>query len=139
SAEWMRGLSQLCHDHEVLLIVDDIQVGCGRTGPFFSFEQMDLPYQPDIICLSKSLSAYGTPLSIVLVDPQWDVLAPGEHNGTFRGHNLAFVTATAALREWWTDDALTTRVGRLADLVEQRLDGLVAAHPDSFGERRGRG
>ncbi|WP_116998322.1 diaminobutyrate--2-oxoglutarate transaminase [Desertimonas flava] len=139
SAEWMRRLSELCHEHEVLLVVDDIQVGCGRTGPFFSFEKMELPYQPDMICLSKSLSAYGVPLSIVLVDPRWDVLAPGEHNGTFRGHNLAFVTAAAALRHWWSDDALTRRVAHLGDVVETHLDGLVDAHPDRFVERRGRG
>ena len=79
----------------MLLIVDDIQVGCGRTGPFFSFEEAGIA--PDIVCLSKSLSGYGLPFAVVLLKPEHDVWEPGEHNGTFRGHNPAFVTATAAL------------------------------------------
>ncbi|MCB0974939.1 MAG: diaminobutyrate--2-oxoglutarate transaminase [Actinobacteria bacterium] len=139
SPEWMRRLSAMCREAGVLLIVDDIQVGCGRTGTFFSFEDMDLPYQPDLICLSKSLSAYGVPFSIVLLDPRWDVFAPGEHNGTFRGHNLAFVTAAAALREWWTDGALSSGVADRALLVNIELERMRDAYPDHFTEVRGRG
>ncbi len=139
SADWMRRLGRVCKAHGVLLIIDDIQVGCGRTGTFFSFEEMALDDQPDIVCLSKSLSAYGLPLAIVLLDPRWDVFTPGEHNGTFRGHNLAFVTATAALRQWWSDDSLTKDVRRRATIVERALDALVGEHPGLFEERRGRG
>lgn len=139
SASWMRRLGHICRQHGVLLIVDDIQVGCGRTGPFFSFDDMALDVQPDIVCLSKSLSGYGLPFAIVLVDPRRDVFAPGEHNGTFRGHNLAFVTATAALREWWSDDRLTQRVAQHTATIVEHLDGLVDDHPGLFDERRGRG
>lgn len=139
SAEWMRELSRICRAHGVLLIVDDIQVGCGRTGPFFSFEEMGLEHQPDIVCLSKSLSGAGLPFAMVLLDPRWDVFNPGEHNGTFRGHNLAFITATAALRRWWSDDALTRDVQRRAAMLTAHLDGLVEQHPGVFEERRGRG
>jgi adenosylmethionine-8-amino-7-oxononanoate aminotransferase len=53
--EWLRNLDDICKRHGILLIVDDIQVGCGRTGPFFSFEEAGI--DPDIVCLSKSLSA----------------------------------------------------------------------------------
>ena len=95
---WLRELAELCRRSGVLLIVDDIQVGCGRTGPFFSFEPAGIT--PDIVTLSKSLSGVGQPLSLVLLRPELDVWAPGEHNGTFRGNNLAFVTATAALDYW---------------------------------------
>ncbi len=139
SAMWMRRLGELCHRHGILLIVDDIQVGCGRTGPFFSFEEMDLDHQPDIVCLSKSLSGYGLPFAVVLLDPRFDVFKPGEHNGTFRGFNLAFVTAAAALRRWWTNDSLTKDVARRADTVTARLTALVEDHPAMFEEARGRG
>ncbi|WP_051062859.1 diaminobutyrate--2-oxoglutarate transaminase [Ilumatobacter nonamiensis] len=139
SADWMRRLGRLCKQHGVLLIVDDIQVGCGRTGSFFSFDEMDLDDQPDIVCLSKSLSAYGLPFAIVLLDPRWDVFTPGEHNGTFRGNNLAFVTAAAALKQWWSDDALTLDVRRRASMIEKTLTSLVDEHPGLFEDHRGRG
>jgi diaminobutyrate-2-oxoglutarate transaminase len=102
--EWLRGLADLCRRHKMLLIVDDVQMGVGRTGPFFSFEIAGI--QPDIVCLSKSISGYGLPMAITLIKPELDQWAPGEHNGTFRGYNPAFVTATAALREFWADDSL---------------------------------
>jgi len=139
SAGWVRELGAICRRHGVLLIVDDIQVGCGRTGPFFSFDEMDLDHQPDIVCLSKSLSGAGLPFAVVLLDPRWDVFSPGEHNGTFRGNNHAFVTATAALEEWWSDDQLSRDVARRAAMVEATLDRLVDEHPALFEERRGRG
>jgi len=103
-AEWLRGLADLCKRHDILLIVDDVQMGVGRTGPFFSFEIAGI--EPDIVCLSKSISGYGLPMALTLMKPEHDQWGPGEHNGTFRGHNPAFVTATAALREFWTDDTL---------------------------------
>ncbi|MCC5861615.1 MAG: diaminobutyrate--2-oxoglutarate transaminase [Gammaproteobacteria bacterium] len=133
--EWLRELAALLKRHDVLLIVDDIQVGCGRTGPFFSFEAAGI--QPDIICLSKSLSGFGLPLAVTLMRPELDVWSPGEHNGTFRGHNPAFVTATAALG-FWTDDQLEREVGRKAAAIEQRLGALVDRLPVE-ATHRGRG
>ena len=85
----------------MLLIVDDIQMGCGRTGAFFSFEEAGIT--PDIVTLSKSISGYGLPMSLCLFKPELDIWEPGEHNGTFRGNNPAFVTATAALDTYWAD------------------------------------
>ncbi len=119
SRQWMQDLQGLARRFDVLLVVDDIQVGCGRTGPFFSFEPFGI--DPDIICLSKSLSGYGLPLAMVLMKPELDQWDPGEHNGTFRGHNLAFVTATAALDEFWTDDALSNKVKRNARQIRDAL------------------
>lgn len=98
SVEWLRRLEQIARQHGMLLIVDDIQVGCGRTGDFFSFEEAGI--HPDMVCLSKSISGYGLPMSLLLIRPQIDVWKPGEHTGTFRGNNLAFITATAALSHW---------------------------------------
>ena len=94
--EWLSELAELCQRHGILLIVDDVQMGCGRTGPFFSFEAAGI--KPDIVCLSKSISGYGLPLALTLIRPDLDIWKPGEHNGTFRGVNPAFVTGTAALR-----------------------------------------
>ncbi len=139
SAGWMRRLSEICRAHGVVLIVDDIQVGCGRTGPFFSFEEMDLPFQPDIVCLSKSLSGYGLPLSIVLLDPRLDVWDPGEHNGTFRGFNPAFVTAEAALRNWWSDSSLTDGVKRREGIIRAHLGDLSSDRDGALEAPRGRG
>src|SRR5690606_16705635 len=89
SLRWLKELQRLCQKHDMLLIVDDIQAGCGRTGSFFSFEPAGI--QPDIITLSKSLSGYGLPMSLVLIKPELDIWKPGAHSGTFRGNNLAFI------------------------------------------------
>ncbi|MPY93487.1 MAG: diaminobutyrate--2-oxoglutarate transaminase [Acidimicrobiia bacterium] len=135
--EWLRALAELCLRYEILLIVDDIQVGCGRTGPFFSFERAGVT--PDIICLSKAISGYGLPMALTLMRPELDVWDPGEHNGTFRGNNAAFVTATAALEQFWTDDVLTGEVDRKAAKVHDGLKGLLTEHGDLFAEVRGKG
>lgn len=116
---WLKGLSELCKKHDILLIVDDVQAGCGRTGTFFSFE--DAGFTPDIICLSKSISGFGLPMALTLFRPELDVWEPGEHNGTFRGHNPAFVTGTAALNTYWRDDAFQQQV---AARIAQLHDGL---------------
>jgi len=92
---WLRALRQLCDRQGVLLIVDDIQVGCGRTGPFLSFQRAGIV--PDMVVLSKSISGYGFPMSLLLIKPECDQFLPAEHNGTFRGNQLAFVGAQAAL------------------------------------------
>ncbi|SFI60481.1 diaminobutyrate--2-oxoglutarate transaminase [Bradyrhizobium sp. Gha] len=115
SIEWLKGLAGVANRLGALLIVDEIQTGCGRTGPFFSFERAGI--QPDIVCLAKSISGYGFPMSLLLLRPEHDVWSPGEHNGTFRGNSLAFVTAAAAL-DLWTDDfidGLEVRSRILAD------------------------
>jgi diaminobutyrate-2-oxoglutarate transaminase len=120
--EFLTGLREWCDRHRVLLIVDDVQAGCGRTGPFFSFERAGI--QPDLVTLSKSLSAYGLPMAIVLIRPEYDIWQPGQHNGTFRGNQLAFVAAAAAIRMYWADGAdgaFTREVRRKGALVEDHL------------------
>jgi len=134
SREWLERLQKIAKRHGSLLIVDDIQVGCGRTGTFFSFEGYDV--QPDIICLSKSLSGYGLPFALTLIRPGIDDWKPGEHNGTFRGNNLAFVTATESLKKYWADDSLTKSVKAKAEMSMERLTGLANRFD---GTARGRG
>ncbi|SDC60694.1 diaminobutyrate aminotransferase apoenzyme [Melghirimyces thermohalophilus] len=136
SFEWLKQVEQICRRYDVLLIVDDIQAGCGRTGTFFSFEPAEI--QPDIVCLSKSLSGYGVPFAVTLFRPDLDTWAPGEHNGTFRGHNLAFVAATEALRFWETD-AFSREVQRKGDRVKAALQKIADKHPDLITQVRGRG
>ncbi|MGM0574281.1 MAG: diaminobutyrate--2-oxoglutarate transaminase [Myxococcota bacterium] len=137
SVEWLQGLQKLAKAHDILLIVDDIQVGCGRTGPFFSFEHAGL--KPDMVTLSKSLSGYGLPFALTLFRPEYDIWGPGEHNGTFRGHNPAFVTATAALETFWRDDTLAKDVERKGARAVERLEALAARWPERGMEVRGRG
>ncbi|MGC5773685.1 diaminobutyrate--2-oxoglutarate transaminase [Paenibacillus pabuli] len=116
--EWLQSLRQLCDDHDILMIVDDIQVGCGRTGAFFSFERAGIV--PDIVILSKSISGYGLPMSLLLIKPELDIWSPGEHNGTFRGNQLAFVTAKAAL-EFRTAERLGEQVRKKEEFLKQYL------------------
>ena len=134
---WLKELQKVCERHDMLLIVDDIQVGCGRTGSFFSFESAGI--RPDIITLSKSLSGFGLPMSLVLMKPELDIWKPGAHSGTFRGNNLAFVTATAALDEYWASDAFSTEIQRKERLVRDWLENLVHSYPAAGLSARGRG
>ncbi|MEZ5237577.1 MAG: diaminobutyrate--2-oxoglutarate transaminase [Microthrixaceae bacterium] len=134
SDKWLARLASICKDHGILLIVDDIQMGIGRTGGFFSFERAGIV--PDIVCLSKSLSGYGLPMAVTLFRPELDVWEPGEHNGTFRGNNPAFVTATAAL-DLWDQGDIPAEVDTRAAMVEKELMSMVA---DIDGiDHRGRG
>ncbi|ETX04829.1 MAG: hypothetical protein ETSY2_26510, partial [Candidatus Entotheonella gemina] len=135
--EWLRGLELLCRKHHILLIIDDIQIGCGRSGDFFSFEAAGI--SPDIVTLSKSLSGIGLPMSIVLIKPELDQWRPGEHTGTFRGNNLAFVTAAETLRLFWRDDVLRRDVEAKSCLLQQRLEALSAQYPEAQAVVRGRG
>lgn len=135
SAGWLRSLQTVCRRHGVLLIVDDIQAGCGRTGDFFSFEEVGI--RPDIVTLSKSLSGYGLPMAVVLIDPRIDAWQPGEHNGTFRGHNLAFITAARAIETFWRDDRLRNEVRLKGDYVGSRLQALAHRCDGFFATGRG--
>jgi diaminobutyrate-2-oxoglutarate transaminase len=137
SLEWLSGLAELCQRHGLLLIVDDIQMGCGRTGPFFSFEAADI--KPDIVCMSKSISGYGLPLALTLIRRDLDIWKPGEHSGTFRGFNPAFVAGAAALRVYWQDKALEERTLATGQRVAAALTELAWSVPGTPMRSRGRG
>jgi diaminobutyrate-2-oxoglutarate transaminase len=136
SISWLRRLAELARRHEILLVVDDIQAGCGRTGGFFSFEEAGL--EPDIVCLSKSLSGLGLPMALMLYKPELDRQAPGEHSGTFRGNNLAFVGASAALALWREPDFEASIRARAA-IVDEWLELRCADHAELGCAPRGRG
>ncbi|MDQ3768633.1 MAG: diaminobutyrate--2-oxoglutarate transaminase [Actinomycetota bacterium] len=135
-SRWLRRLARLAHECGALLIVDDIQVGCGRCGTFFSFEESGI--EPDIVCLSKAISGFGLPMALALVRPEIDCWEPGEHNGTFRGLNLAFITATAAL-DYWRSSELTDDVRLKGAVVVDRLLEIERTRPELSAAVRGRG
>ncbi|WP_136067701.1 diaminobutyrate--2-oxoglutarate transaminase [Modicisalibacter radicis] len=122
--DWLKRLEGICRANDILLIIDDIQAGCGRTGKFFSFEHADI--KPDIVTNSKSLSGYGLPFAHVLMRPELDKWKPGQYNGTFRGFNLAFTTAAAAMRKYWSDDTFERDVQRKGRIVEERFQKIAA-------------
>src|SRR5882762_118509 len=137
STEWLQRLQALCHNMKILLIVDDIQAGCGRTGTFFSFEPAGI--KPDIITLSKSLSGYGLPMAMVVIKRSMDVWKPAEHNGTFRGNNHAFITATAAIETYWATDAFAEDVKAKGEHLRRRLQAMVDRFAPDLVDVRGRG
>ncbi|WP_419834426.1 diaminobutyrate--2-oxoglutarate transaminase [Endozoicomonas atrinae] len=137
SFEWLKNLESVCRKYDILLIIDDIQAGCGRTGTFFSFE--DAGIKPDIVTLSKSLSGYGLPFAIVLFRPELDQWKPGEHNGTFRGNNLAFVTAKAAIDHYWSDNGFSEAIKKKSLYVSNRLKDIAESHGAETLSTRGRG
>jgi len=135
SVEWLQKLDKMCKDLDILLIVDDIQVGNGRTGNFFSFERAGI--QPDIVTISKSIGT-GLPMAIVLMRPDIDEWSPGEHTGTFRGNSLAFVAGATALERWDTD-AFAKEVIAKGEKVEKRFRAIAERHKDLISDVRGLG
>jgi diaminobutyrate-2-oxoglutarate transaminase len=136
SPAWLRQIARIASEQGALLIVDDIQAGCGRTGDFFSFEEAGI--KPDIVTMAKSLSGMGLPFALTLLRPDLDQWQPGEHNGTFRGNCHAFVTATAALRHFWRDDAFRKDIARRAAMLTERLQRIADAFPGRIAVK-GRG
>jgi len=134
--EWLRGLEAICRKFDIILIVDEIQVGNGRTGNYFSFEPAGI--RPDIVIISKAISGLGLPMSIVLIKPDIDQWKPAEHTGTFRGNNLAFVAATTALNYWMTDE-FSAEVVRKGKLLENLLTEIKKKHTSLSLKVRGRG
>ena len=135
SREWLHAVQELARDVGALLIIDDIQVGCGRTGNFFSFD--DLGLDPDIVCLAKGIGGLGTPLAMNLVKPEYDKhWNPGEHTGTFRGQNLSFVAGREALA-YFEDDSLMKQVAEKSAVVTSKLVPLTKSQPDL--QLRGKG
>lgn len=135
-AEWLRAVQDLAHDVGALFIIDDIQVGCGRTGSYFSFDGMGL--DPDVVCLAKGIGGFGTPLAMNLNKPEHDAhWSPGEHTGTFRGQGLSFVAGREALT-YFDDDELMAEVRSKGEVMERSLRSL-AEDVDAGFDVRGRG
>jgi diaminobutyrate-2-oxoglutarate transaminase len=126
SPKWLKRIAHVAGVHGALLIVDDIQAGCGRSGNFFSFEGFDVV--PDMVVLAKAISGFGLPMSLLLLKPDLDVWKAGEHNGTFRGNGHAFVTATAALKTYWADDKFAKILDRKVGLLDEIIRLICIKH-----------
>lgn len=136
SDEWLKKIERICRRFDILLIVDDIQAGCGRTGTFFSFERAGIT--PDIVTLSKSIGGYGLPMAITLFKSEHDIWEPAEHNGTFRGNNLAFIAAAEAL-SYWVNDDFTKEIDQKAKLMSDFVEHIIDKYKELKAEKRGRG
>ena len=134
---WLRKVATVTRKHGALFIVDDIQAGAGRTGTFFSFEPAEV--RPDIVTMAKSISGYGLPLALVLIDRQFDEWLPGEHNGTFRGNCHAFVTARAALEHFWRHSAFEQSIYDKGQLLKAKLNGIARSNGLDRTAVKGRG
>lgn len=116
SVQWAHRVCEIARQLGALVIVDEVQTGCGRTGDFFGFERLGIV--PDVVCMAKSLSGIGVPMGVVLLRPELDAWSPGEHSGTFRGINLAFVAGSEALNFWRSpafQQQIESNAARLAD------------------------
>lgn len=126
SKEWLQALQKLAKEVGALLIIDDIQVGVGRTGSFFSFDDLDI--DPDIICLAKGIGGMGTPMAMNLVKPEIDKhWSPGEHTGTFRGQDISFIAGDQALT-YFDDEELMTEVKANGQKMAEALAPLAERH-----------
>ncbi|MBQ1406857.1 MAG: diaminobutyrate--2-oxoglutarate transaminase [Eubacterium sp.] len=119
SDKWLREIRRICDERDILMIVDDIQTGNGRTGYFFSFERAGIV--PDMVVVSKSISGYGAPMALLLIKPELDIFRPAEHNGTFRGYQPAFVGAKAGI-EYFCKHNLGEEVKRKEKIVKDFIE-----------------
>jgi diaminobutyrate-2-oxoglutarate transaminase len=137
SKEWLQELEAICREFDILLIIDDIQVGNGRSGEFFSFEFAGI--NPDMVTLSKSIGG-GLPMALLLFKPHLDQWKPGEHTGTFRGNNLAFVASKVSLDHYWQNDNITKAVFYKENILKEALEKIALKYKDDYEiEIRGRG
>ncbi|QKF67806.1 diaminobutyrate-2-oxoglutarate transaminase [Arcobacter venerupis] len=137
SKEWLQELEAICREFDILLIIDDIQVGNGRSGEFFSFEFAGI--NPDMVTLSKSIGG-GLPMALLLFKPHLDQWKPGEHTGTFRGNNLAFVASKVSLDHYWQNDNISKAVFYKEIILKEALEKIALKYKDDYEiEIRGRG
>ena len=132
----LKGLRDLCDEHGILLILDEVQCGVGRTGKLFAHEWAGVT--PDIMMVAKGIGG-GFPLGAVLAteDAAFGMTA-GTHGSTYGGNPLGCAVGCAVIDEI-ADEAFLAEVNRKAGLLRQKLEGLVASHPDVFEEVRGTG
>jgi diaminobutyrate-2-oxoglutarate transaminase len=137
SSGWLRRVADIASEYGILLIVDDIQAGCGRSGDFFSFEESGIV--PDIVVLSKSISGSGSPMSLLLIKPEHDIWQPAQHNGTFRGNTLAFVSARAAINTFWKNVDFSNDIKRKGNIIRNSLRDISTNNKEFGLEVRGKG
>src|SRR6056297_410838 len=134
-AGYLRAVRDLCKSHDLLLVFDEVQVGCGRTGSLWAYQQEDV--EPDVMTLAKALAG-GPPIGAMLARQHFAAaLGPGTHGSTFGGNPLTCSAALAAMRTLVEDDLLN-RCMRMGDYLRGRLEDLCGRY-DFAREVRGRG
>ena len=132
----LKGLRDLCDEHGLLLILDEVQCGVARTGKLFAHEWAGIT--PDIMMVAKGIGG-GFPLGAVLAtENAASGMTAGTHGSTYGGNPLACAVGCAVM-DIVADPAFLAEVNRKAGLMRQKLEGLVAAHPDVFESVRGQG
>ena len=136
SEEFIRGVRKLCDEHDILLILDEIQCGMGRTGEMFAF--MHYGVKPDILTSAKALGC-GVPVGAFLMTEKVaeKSLAPGDHGTTYGGNPFVGAAVDKVL-EMMERDHITDHVRKIAPYLEKKLDQLVEKY-DFLTERRGMG
>lgn len=133
---WVKALRELCDTHGLLLLVDEIQTGIGRTGTWFAFQQYGV--KPDAISLAKGLGS-GFPIGAVVATKEVaEAFAPGTHGTTFGGNPLA-ATAGIATLETMEEENILEAVAHIHSLLMKELEKLKAEHPDKVSTVRGKG
>lgn len=146
SNKWLQDVRAWTKANDVIMIMDEVQTGCGRTGAFFSFERAGIV--PDMITVAKSIGGYGLPMALVFIAREFDKWNPGDHTGTFRGNQLAFLAGEIALH-FWQDPEFLKLVKANCDAIETamatfarepivhacRCEGLIAGI--DFGAKQG--
>ena len=133
---FLRGLRKLCDAHGLLLILDEVQTGVGRTGKFFAHERSGVT--PDLMAIAKGIGG-GFPMGAALMTARAaSGMTPGSHASTFAGNPLAMAVGNAVLDVVLAPEFLP-RVEKMAGYVRQQLGALIAEHPDVFESLRGEG
>jgi acetylornithine/N-succinyldiaminopimelate aminotransferase len=132
----LKALRQICDAHGLLLILDEVQCGVGRTGKLFAHEWAGIT--PDIMMVAKGIGG-GFPLGAVLATEEAaSGMTAGTHGSTYGGNPLGCAVGCAVM-DHVSDPAFLAEVNRKAGLLRQKLEGLVASHPEVFEEVRGTG
>ncbi len=132
----LKGLRELCDQHGILLIFDEVQCGVGRTGKLFAHEWAGVT--PDIMMIAKGIGG-GFPLGAVLAtEKAASGMVAGTHGSTYGGNPLGCAIGGKVM-DIVADEGFLAEVNRKAGLLRQKLEGLVAAHPDVFSGVRGMG
>ncbi|MFT5067228.1 MAG: acetylornithine/N-succinyldiaminopimelate aminotransferase [Yoonia sp.] len=132
----LKGLRDLCDEHGILMMLDEVQCGVGRTGKLFAHEWAGVT--PDIMMVAKGIGG-GFPLGAVLAtENAASGMTAGTHGSTYGGNPLACAVGGAVM-DIVADDAFLAEVNRKASMLRQKLEGLIASHPDVFESVRGAG
>ncbi len=134
---YLKGVRELCNEHNMLLILDEIQTGMGRTGKFFAYENFEIT--PDIMTLAKGLGG-GVPIGAMLAtDKVASAFQPGNHATTFGGNPLVCAAAVATIETLLEDGFVLDQCSRMSKYFRKKLEQLMEEFPSLIIEVRGKG